>query len=430
MRQPQYQAVASEGGTAIYPTQLDGRIAEVGAMLAQAFQQVLAGLPGAPHKPQELAKHLSINKDISSRLLKATQSRDPVAVAHLIPGPDPLRRLLRSAARRQVEAGRIRHAERAVNEFEILIGQLGGDRSGLDSVISAWLPEVREKLELLSKQAIFKGTAQLKGFATDVDLFTYLLHPSSDGLGIDTANLIGLLGLRRLRPGVRVTCTMQQESPTPVTSETLGGQPVTDIDGLLLRQFCSAPDLRFEVHREGVKTHYILSGDDVGPEAAVDVVMAQRRRSSQTRQKKCAYFCVNQTPARKGIFDVLVHEELYQQFDPQLAVYDTTVNGLCHFGDPNRALALLDVKVNIEPLGRGLARFRTLDVPNYPEMLREVCRQLQWDEQAFRGYRCAVEYPVYGSQVIVAFNRMCQTRNDGGARASDLAPLGGDGGKT
>ena len=29
---------------------------------------------------------------------------------------------------------------------------------------------------------------------------------------------------------------------------------------------------------------------------------------------------------------------------------------------------------------------------------------LGWDDRAFRGYRCAIDYPVYGSQVSLAFD--------------------------
>jgi hypothetical protein len=36
-------------------------------------------------------------------------------------------------------------------------------------------------------------------------------------------------------------------------------------------------------------------------------------------------------------------------------------------------------------------------------LIRDVCRRLRWDEMAFRGYRCRVDYPIYGSQIAMAF---------------------------
>jgi hypothetical protein len=36
-------------------------------------------------------------------------------------------------------------------------------------------------------------------------------------------------------------------------------------------------------------------------------------------------------------------------------------------------------------------------------MVRHVCDQLGWDSTLFRGYRCRVDYPVYGTQVNMVF---------------------------
>jgi hypothetical protein len=35
--------------------------------------------------------------------------------------------------------------------------------------------------------------------------------------------------------------------------------------------------------------------------------------------------------------------------------------------------------------------------------MRMVCERLGYDAGAFRSYRCTIDYPVYGSQVSMAF---------------------------
>ena len=57
----------------------------------------------------------------------------------------------------------------------------------------------------------------------------------------------------------------------------------------------------------------------------------------------------------------------------------------------------------IQPLGVGLGNCRSAEVPWYPELLQTVCGKLGWDAGGFRGYRCRIEYPIYGSQVVMAF---------------------------
>src|SRR5262245_27572819 len=93
---------------------VETRIATVGRDLARAFTGVLDALPGSPHRPQGLAKSLGVNSVLTSRILKAAQQHDPLAVAHMIPGPEPLRRLLRAAEKKKVSPALIRAAALAV----------------------------------------------------------------------------------------------------------------------------------------------------------------------------------------------------------------------------------------------------------------------------------------------------------------------------
>ena len=93
---------------------LDARIMGVGRDLAQAFGGVLEAIPGSPHRPQWLARTLGVNTVLTSRILKMARQEDPLAVAYLVPGPEPLRRVLRAAERKRVDAGLIGRARAAV----------------------------------------------------------------------------------------------------------------------------------------------------------------------------------------------------------------------------------------------------------------------------------------------------------------------------
>jgi hypothetical protein len=64
-----------------------------------------------------------------------------------------------------------------------------------------------------------------------------------------------------------------------------------------------------------------------------------------------------------------------------------------------------DCREVIQPLGRGVASCRIREIPRYVEMLRRACSQRGWDAEAFRCYRCRIEYPFYGAQVHMLFER-------------------------
>ena len=151
-------------------TLLEARITEVGTELGASLNLVLDALAEGRRGPQVLARALGLDKVLTSRLLKAARSRDPMAVAYHAPGPEPLRRFVKAARKRDVEGAIAERAERAVADFETLIREDIGDRSALDAMISAWLPEAREVFELRRRQTAFKALSQLKGVSAEVNL--------------------------------------------------------------------------------------------------------------------------------------------------------------------------------------------------------------------------------------------------------------------
>ncbi|MHC4784899.1 MAG: hypothetical protein ACYTE6_02935, partial [Planctomycetota bacterium] len=100
---------------------IETRIVDVGRTLGSTLNAVVEAVPGAPHGPQQLAQTLGVDKVLTSRVLKAARHRDPLAVAHLVPGPEPLRRLLRSARKQNAPDHLVEAAMDAVADFERLI---------------------------------------------------------------------------------------------------------------------------------------------------------------------------------------------------------------------------------------------------------------------------------------------------------------------
>jgi hypothetical protein len=390
---------------------IESRIGLVGQRLAETFRIVIDALPGGPYRPQDLARALAIKKDLSSRVLRASRNKDPVAVVHMMPGPAPLRQLLRAAKEKGLDLEIVRDAEEAVRQFDLLIHHEAGNRTSLDAIITTCLPDAREKFELFNKQAVYRGMAQLKGVVADVTLNTGLLHPAQDDEGLDGVWILGSIGLRRIRPTAVVHYCSHRlpEGASDIHPLTLDRDEVTGLHGLLLDQFCSRPLPALDAHERGSTVHYTLGGNAVGPPSAVDLFFAELtphcmpRYRDVNNPKRHGPASEVTTPTKTLIYDLLIHEEVYPGPDPELLIYDTAVNGVADMNDVTREIDRLDLKEAIEPLGMGTAVFRTAEVGNYVEMLRHVCAKLGWDEREFRGYRCRVQYPVYGAQYSMAF---------------------------
>ncbi len=404
-----------KAGTACTATAIEKRIDRVMRKLSNSLNVVLDSLPGAPHRPQELARTLRLNKTLSSRLTKAARTPDPWASAQSIPGPQGLRMFLKAAARQGADRDAIADAEEAVRKFDQLIRRDVGDRAAFDAMVSDGLVHTPNKFEMYNKQAMFKSIANLKGVKVDVGLRTYMVHPGDDPLHHDYAMILGLLGLRRLRPRatVQVSNVHVSQSSRADTRLTLDGEPAESIDGLLLKQYCSPLRSKLVVRHVGTSMHYILGGEELGPNSAVDVVLGEFNRAffkkKPKARRKAGGTAEIEQPTKTLIFDMLIHKDVWPGCDPELSIYDMIVRGPADPNDEARALDRLDLNESIQSLGENARRFRIPEVPSYIDILQYVCDRLKWNYLDFRGYRCRIHYPVYGSQICVLFDPASQT---------------------
>jgi hypothetical protein len=377
----------------IQPVPVTERIRSVGQDLATTLRAVLEALPDTPRRPNQLSRALGVNRAIASRVLSATATQDPMEGIHVIPGPEPLRSVLQGAARKKVDPSLVEDAEDAIRRFEVLIRNDAGTRSALDAIISSILPSAREKLELSSKYSIFKGMSQLKGVQADTWLGTTVVTPSGDDpRRLDMTWLTGAFGIQRLRPDVTIRFSYRGlrdggEGDPPSASNAFSAVP--------MEQFCVNPPALVEAHRAGNVINYTLPGDRLGPQFPTYAKLAPRNRTS--------LFVEPAFPVTELVFDTLLHEDVFPGSEPELVIYDTGTKGIANVNDPTRDIDRMDMQERIEFLPRDIDRLGCAEVPRYVEMLRHLCDRFGWDPAAYRGYRCRMQYPVYGWQISMSF---------------------------
>ncbi len=390
---------------------LETRINAAGEDLLSGFACVLGQIPGGDAGPQRLAQELGIDKVLASRILKAVRAPDAMSVVHRVPGPEPMRRLLKASGRAGANPADVRRAGAAVDRFESLIRSEIGDRSALEAILSAWVPEARREFELRRKQSAFRAMSQLKGAQVEAYAEAAIFWPSADAEHIDIVWIKALIGLHRLRPGVRVKFTSRRsvEDPGARKTYTLAGDPVEGVSGAALTNYCSDPTPTLEAVRAGEMMHYVLKDEGYGASTSLDLVTCEVNRGEiaryipQSRQRRAWASSDINLPSRRMQFDVLVHRDLYTGSFPELRVYDTAISGMADINDPTRDIDQLDLLESIDNLGAGLGRFGSSHVPRYRQMLEEVCSTLGFDGDALRGYRVSSDYPIYGSQTAMIF---------------------------
>jgi hypothetical protein len=388
----------------------EARISAVVTELAQALRRLLETIPGGPYRPQALARKLGINKNISHRLMTAIRKRDPLATAHIIPGPEPLRRVAKAARAQSVPAALADRVEAAIRAFEDLIKNDCDDRPGLDAIISASLPKARDEFEKNAKRTLHSGARQMRGIAADLQFGSYLIHPAAQAGWCDVASISGHLGLRRIRPEAKLKLGVLRGSSNPDSRIlTLARRPIVDPNEIIWRRFCSGAEVVLTVHpcpEKGALVYELAWNGAVGPQSARNIVLCdltlraiRRHRLPEYPQLKGSLSEYVPVPARAMIFDLLVHKDVYPDWQPRLRIIEPGLLGATEPNDATRDLDVLAMREEVESLGCGLENFRADEIPHYLEMLSEACEKLGWDPQSFRGHRVHIEYPVFGTEV-------------------------------
>jgi hypothetical protein len=385
---------------------IEVRITQAGDALFNGLTRVIERVPGSDAGPQKLAVQLGVDKVLASRLLKALRSSDPMAVVHRTPGPEPLRRVLAASKRLGVPADLLAEAHAAVDGYEDLIRTDIGDRSALEAILSAWVPEARREFELRRKQAAYRAMSQLKGVEAETYAEAAIFWPTADGERIDIVWIKAVIGLRRLRPGVPIHFTSQrrvegQEGRRPTN---LAGEPVDSAQGAVVAGFSTDPVPRLKAQIAGEATHYLLDEPGFGPGTSVNLVTCEVNRAEIARfvpaarsRRAWASSDIN-IPTRSSQFDLLIHGDLFPGQTPELRVYDTAIRGQADINDPTRDIDQMDLLESTTALGLGTRRFGSSGVPRYRALLDTVCETLGFDGEQLRGHRMVSEFPIYGAQ--------------------------------
>lgn len=386
---------------------VEERLRAVGTQLGDAIGAVLGALPGAPLRPNQLVGELGVNRAVASRVLNATAKRDGLEVMHQIPGPEPLRKLVRAAVGSGVSDELAQTALDAIHAFDLVISSEAGTRAALDALISASLPGARERFELASKYSVFKGLSQLKGVQAELWVSAAVVAPSAeDPERHDLTWLNGAVAMQRLRPGVTVRFSYRYRAAKRDRDKS---DELPTIGVLPLDQFCVNPPAQLETHTAGETIHYTLPDDLLGPRELTDMFVVDHHPSAMNRfakpaeRKQTSLFAEPAIPVGTLVFDAIVHEDVFTGSQPQLLQYDTAYHGIANVNDEARDIDRADTTDSIEFLGRDMSRFQMAELSSYGPMLAHLGDRFGWDPTKFRGYRTRIQYPVYGWQVCLAF---------------------------
>jgi hypothetical protein len=92
------------------------------------------------------------------------------------------------------------------------------------------------------------------------------------------------------------------------------------------------------------------------------------------------------------VLDYIVHEDLFGQIEPTMAVYSEMAGGP-EWPEGRFTHERLRIAGGVEHLGKGAFATRTPAVPRYPELARHVFERMETDGDRYDVYRIMVAFP-------------------------------------
>ena len=252
----------------------------------------------------------------------------------------------------------------------------------------------------------------VRGVQADLVFNAGIVHPSARPEVHDCIGIDALFGCRRVRPSGTLRLTGAHMPPPGSSYELTGldGKPIQSMHDLLLSDYSTLPAARIQTQRYDHLLESTVSDLPLGQRAARghDIVCAQVFRGLHRARRgnggRTAGFAGQaEPPTECFVIDALLHDDIWPDARPELSLFDTVVRGIAHPDDPWRQADRLDMVEQVQSLGRGPDAFRLPEFPRYPELVRQLCARVGWDANRLRGWRVRVRYPIYGSQVGLAF---------------------------
>lgn len=385
------------------------RVPDFEEHLTVAFQQVRKSLDSVlsaaavdASEPQEMARRLGVNRNLTWKLSKVLGGNDLYQSLQHLPGTEGIEILLRAARKAGVGSELLDGVRDAQRDFDRVVEIHTGDRATLDLILdSMGGAGSGERLEH-SRKLSFRGNSGVWGIQARVRCTTSFVAPNRENPDLLDLGLIGgLVDVRRLRANIRWPLfrpSLYNDDGTPVASapgEEAIDPAYADSPGpKLLGEFCSPnmPDVRASKTRRGWV--YELMGGPIGNTGAFSCFFGTISRgvASRWRTDTDAFAELGSQasmPTEMMQFDVIAHRDLEFLMSPKLHYV-----GHVHGNEPG------DIETHTIPVQETPAELSgvppvmgTSLIPRYDELIAYAMKQLGWDMRDFRALRLTIKYP-------------------------------------
>jgi hypothetical protein len=378
--------------------------------LRRALAELLASVGADPSAPQELARRFKLDKTLTWRISRVIREEDAWEAVTHVPGKPSIRALVERLEAAGASPASVTAVLDAMAAFERFVEVHSGDRETLDIMVGAAnRPSAAKRMELFRKQG-FQANGAAWGVQARVQFTCHLLMPGAAADTVETATVVGLVDLRRLRsnvPWAMGSAEAWADDHPEVDAGPVPLFPEDVADGApLIREFCSEslPTLRTRTSPGGGR-RYELSGGVLGQTGAATVVLGWRWTRPESifssgLEDTGEHGSHLSTPVELFVHDLLVHHSLSFAHHPTAAIYSALPGGPRYPADGPK-VGLMPIPDDVVSLGAQPPNVTTIEIPRYAALVDRIVSRLGHSLHEFHGFRHRVRYPTIPTFAIM-----------------------------
>lgn len=377
----------------------------------RAFIELYASLGIDPSSPQQVAKQLQLNRNLTWKLSKVVGANDPFAMLNHLPGEQGVELATEAFRRAGAPDSIVAEVRSVTRDFHQIVELHAGDRDHFELTLESMGLFEREQRLDSSRVLAFRGNSAIWGVQARTRLATLFIAPMPDRSELSEYVQLGsYVGFRRLRPDARWRLFRVQihDDRGNLMPQSVGPEPILPVapgdPPMLLREFCSRNMPQIESIDRGGEREFILTGGSLGNLGAFDCTfgyIARGLNAFRSESDSWASVATGITlPINTLVFDIIYHRERPVPRQPEVLVYGFPHGGL----DSPAAQTVqnqLPISGEFTELADSPPAVATPLVPWYGQAVGRVYARMGWNPKDFLGMRMQMPYPPMSTRVVV-----------------------------